>query len=323
MNHYFLGVDGGGTKTKFLLSDQDGNILSSDIQPTCHYMQCGLDGVTKVLETGLTNCIQKAAISLNQIAHAFVACAGYGDIPEDNKKIYNAAKAALKDIPFDIGNDTDNAIAGSLVGKDGIHVISGTGSIGILKHHNELIRCGGWHHIYGGDEGSAYWIACKLIQEFTKQSDGRHKKDVLYSYTKDVLNLNNDSDILQKTVVEWDFDRTKVASLSPIVYELAKRNTPSALQIYQQAANELAEIYVTLKEKSNEEEIIASYSGGVFKSEQFILDPLKTMLNEHHITLLDPQFEPDIGGLILAFEGYVTITDNVIQNLRKSSVSMN
>ena len=40
----YLGIDGGGTKTKLILCGQDGKVLAEDTRPTCHYMQVGLSG---------------------------------------------------------------------------------------------------------------------------------------------------------------------------------------------------------------------------------------------------------------------------------------
>ncbi|NME43563.1 ATPase [Faecalicoccus pleomorphus] len=315
MNNYFLGVDGGGTKTKFLVCDQEGHILSSSIQSTCHYLQCGFSGITEILNLGVKECCEKANIQPSMITNAFIACAGYGDIPEDSKQIYESVKRACKNMAFQVGNDTDNAIAGSLCGQDGIHVISGTGSIGILKENDTYTRCGGWHHIFGGDEGSAYWISCKLIQEFTKQSDGRHKKDSLYQYVKESLHLSKDSDILRLTVEDWNFDRKKVASLSKLVYDLAKSGNSSAQDIFTQAAQELAEIYITLQSLSKSESTLASYSGGVFNAKEFVLLPLKKILSTHDIRLSDPIFSPDIGSLILSFQNHVILNNSIKQNL--------
>ena len=66
--NYYLGVDGGGTKTKFIISDAFGRVQAQSIQPTCHYLQCGLDGVTKVMQDGLYDCLNSSAIKVEQIA---------------------------------------------------------------------------------------------------------------------------------------------------------------------------------------------------------------------------------------------------------------
>lgn len=75
------------------------------------------------------------------------------------------------------GTIRKNALAGSLLGKQGIHVIAGTGSIGLgFDKDSYYVRSGGWHHLFGGDEGSGYWIGCQLIRHFTMRRTEEKKK---------------------------------------------------------------------------------------------------------------------------------------------------
>ncbi|MEG0093854.1 MAG: BadF/BadG/BcrA/BcrD ATPase family protein [Erysipelotrichaceae bacterium] len=313
---YYLGVDGGGTKTKFLLCDSTGKTLAESTQPTCHYLQCGLEGVTKVMKDGLTECVKISNVEISKI---FVSCAGYGDIENDNLKIKNAVSMAFPDITFRVGNDTENALAGALAGKIGINIIAGTGSIALgIDSTGKTYRSGGWHHIFGGDEGSAYWIACHLILEFTRQSDGRDEKTFLYHYLKEKLNIKDDSDILQICVNDWNFDRTKVAALAALAYQMAKNNDPHAIRIYKAAAKELSEIILAVKQNLiYNKTVLVSYTGGVFKSEKFILNPLKNYLKNNSIKIVEPLLQPDQGSVILAMQmDNLKIDDKIIHNLQ-------
>lgn len=317
---YYIGIDGGGTKTKFLLCNEKGQILAEDTQPTSHYFQCGLDGVTNIIKTGIENCCTKTNLQSTDIVKCFAAIPGYGDIEDDNEKIQTAVAQGIHGISFEIGNDTDNGLAGSLAGKAGINIIAGTGSIGLgMNQKGETLRCGGWHHIFGGDEGSAYWLACKLILEFTRQSDGRDEKTVLYSYLKEKMNLVNDSDILTKTITEMDFDRTKIADLASHLYPLAQQNDKYALQFYKDAAKELYDIINTIRLSLHmeNEETLLSYSGGVFKSGDFILKPLQDCFANQNVKIVAPVLSPDAGSLLLALKmDQVEITDEIINNLK-------
>jgi N-acetylglucosamine kinase-like BadF-type ATPase len=317
---YFLGIDGGGTKTKFILCDEKGILHASSIQPTCHYLQCGLDGVSVVFRNGLQECLAIAKVSKEDIRYTFAACAGYGDIEEDNSKIEKAVAIALAPIPCTVGNDTENALAGSLAGQPGINLIAGTGSIGMgIDDRGVSFRSGGWHHAFGGDEGSAFWLASNLLRLFTRQSDNRDKKTILYSYMKEKMNWINDDDMLKECVVKWNFDRTKIASLAKHVYVLAELNDPHAIHLYQRAAEELGDIakaiYHTLNMKNK---TLLSYSGGVFNSKDYIVEPLKEYLKDISIDIIDPILTPDKGGVLLAMKlaGH-SINDEIIENLKK------
>ena len=50
---YFLGVDGGGTKTKFECYDESGALVSEISKPTCHLLQVSRENAVEVLQSGL------------------------------------------------------------------------------------------------------------------------------------------------------------------------------------------------------------------------------------------------------------------------------
>ena len=126
---YYLGIDGGGTKTKFSLCDEKGVLKTSIEETTCHYLQVGFDGVTKIINQGLDNVCKANGIKREDIAYAFAGMPGYGDAQRDMAPIKEAVKKAMQTIPFSIGNDGENALAGALCCKDGINIVAGTGSI--------------------------------------------------------------------------------------------------------------------------------------------------------------------------------------------------
>lgn len=316
---YYLSIDGGGTKTKILLTDENGIKLSENLQSTCHYLQCGLDGLTNIIKSGLLECLSTANLAYSDITYAFIAAAGYHDIDEDDPLIESAIEKAMNSIPFSVGNDMENAFAGALAMNCGINIVAGTGSIAYGKDSfGNTYRCGGWHHIFGGDEGSAYWFGCQLIREFTRQYDGRDTKTALYYHLKDTYGLTTASDILNLTVIDWDFDRSKVASLSTSVYELAKLGDPHALTFYCMAAKELSDMILATRNSLNFTTTVnVSYTGGVFKSGMYLLDPLSKCLENSNFILCPPILQPDCGGILLAMQySGQNITPNIIANLK-------
>jgi N-acetylglucosamine kinase-like BadF-type ATPase len=317
MNLY-LGIDSGGTKTKFILINDKAETIAESTQSASHYLQVGLDGLSNVMRKGLDDCLTQAEAQKEDIKYCFASVAGYGDIEKDNITIEGVMNCVFNPIPLTVGNDIENAYAGALASMPGIVVIAGTGSIGLgIDEFGNSTRCGGWHHAFGGDEGSAFWIGCKLIQAFTLQSDGREPKTLLYSYLKEKYHFDNDSDILQMTIVDWDFDRTKIASLAQDIDYLASQNDPSALSIYAQTAFELSRIIIAIKKKLKFEKTVhASYQGGVFKSRDFVIEPLKQYLEPHFIQLIPPITSPDMGSALLALKyGGVELTPLILANL--------
>ena len=64
---YYLGIDGGGTKTAFVLINNKGNILAEIEKGTCHHMQVGLEGFERVIKEGLKDILNIASICSTDI----------------------------------------------------------------------------------------------------------------------------------------------------------------------------------------------------------------------------------------------------------------
>ena len=316
---YYLGVDGGGTKTKFIICNEKGLKITSIEKTTSHYLQIGIDNLAGFISDGINEVCLKANITKEEINNAFLGIPGYDDIKKDTPFINKAIEKAMGNIKYSIGNDGLNALAGSLAGEDGINIVAGTGSIafGHNSDNNLTLSCGGWHHGIGSDEGSGYWFSVQLLKEFSRQSDGRDDKTILYDYVKEKLNLLDDSEILELVINNWKLDRTKVASLSKIVNELYELNDPYAIKIVDNASQELADIVNGLyKRLAYKNKIKASYSGGMFKMGDKLIKPFKEKLLPNKIELVTPVLKPEDGSIILALKNDgVIINEEIVNNL--------
>ena len=75
----FLGVDGGGTKTRFVLVDRDGNLLASQPGPGSYHLEIGMDGLRAVLADVLAALFGRAGIDGRAIAYAFFGIPAHGE----------------------------------------------------------------------------------------------------------------------------------------------------------------------------------------------------------------------------------------------------
>ena len=307
----YLGIDGGGTKTKLCLANDAGQPLAESIQPTSHYMQTGFDGMTAVLKSGVTAVCAQAGVSKEEIAYAFVGCPGYGEVSADTPRIGAAVAAALTSVPHRVGNDVENALAGALYGRAGINIVAGTGSIGFGKSPSgATMRCGGWHHAIGSDEGSGYWIGLRLLTAFTRQSDGRDGKTALYDAIREELGLLSDYDVIARVVDDWALDRTRIASLAPLAASLYDTGDPCAKRILADAAAELGRIVCTIYHGLHFSGVTqVSYTGGVFRMGERILTPMRAILKPQQMELIPPALPPDRGAVLLAMQQSGAVPD--------------
>ncbi|MFZ1094840.1 MAG: BadF/BadG/BcrA/BcrD ATPase family protein, partial [Xanthobacteraceae bacterium] len=168
----FLGVDGGGTKTHFVLVDSDGKLAAAHEGPTSDHLQVGIDGVREVLAAGLAALFREAGMDGSAVTYAFFGLPAHGEDSAAQVLLDGLPEPLLGHRRYRCGNDMICAWAGSLGGEDGINIVAGTGSIGYGERKGRSARAGGWGEIFG-DEGSAYWIAAQGLNIFTRMSDGR------------------------------------------------------------------------------------------------------------------------------------------------------
>jgi N-acetylglucosamine kinase-like BadF-type ATPase len=298
----FLGVDGGGTKTHFVVVDRDGKLVESCEGPNSYYPEIGIDGLRDVLAEGLAAVFDPAGIDGSAIAHAFFGLPAYG---EDS-----AAQVLLDALPepllghrrYRCGNDMVCAWAGSLGGEDGVNIVAGTGSIGYGERRGRSARAGGWGEVLG-DEGSAYWIAVQGLNAFTRMSDGRLSKGPLYETFRAELHLGADLDLCAKVMSEHT--RGSIAAMSRLVASAAHDGDSSAIQIFGEAARELAAIVEAVRqalEFEPGETVPVSYSGGVFNAGALILDPFRRHLEQRSgsYRVTAPILAPSGGAVIYA-----------------------
>lgn len=304
---YYIGIDGGGTKTKFL-AGRGLDVIGEYTAGGCHYMQIGFDGVEELFRKGVKEVCNNAGIQPEDVAFAYAGFAGYGDVVSDQPMIDEAIAKAFGNIPYAAGNDSENALEGALAGRPGINIIAGTGSIGSGRNAaGQFMRCGGWHYVLGGDEGSAYWLAWNLLKEYSRQADGRSEKTLVYDAVNRALDLHTDDEMVTRVVNEWNLDRTRIAGLAPVVTQLYHDGDPYAKALLSDCAEELAALAIVLYDKlgfadETDEPVPVSGTGGVFKIGPAVTEPFARILREHGMEYVEPAATPDVGALMLAIK---------------------
>ncbi|MHA1279986.1 MAG: N-acetylglucosamine kinase [Candidatus Helarchaeota archaeon] len=302
---YYLGVDGGGTKTAFILINEDGKIVSYQRKGNSYYVQVGFDKFRKILNAGITDVCKEVDIVISDINYSFFGIPAYGERKNDIPLLKEIVRDILQNDKFKCGNDAEAGWAGSLACQPGINLVGGTGAIGFGKdQYGNTARSGGWPY-FCGDEGSAYWLGKKLISLFEKESDGREEKTPLYEIVRKKFNLKSDFDFI--TVVQKDLkmQREEIAKLNLLLLQAAEQDDKRALDIYKEAAYEHSLTVEAIINKLNfaeNQEILVSYSGGVFKSGEYILKPLKDYISKDNIKLVEPILQPVSGAALYALE---------------------
>jgi N-acetylglucosamine kinase-like BadF-type ATPase len=321
----YLGVDGGGTKTALVLIDSDGAIRATHLAPGAYYLTIGLDALGTLLAGAVGSVLAKAALGVQDVAFAFFGLPAYG---EDSALVGALSRLPERCLPADrylCGNDMICGWAGSLLCADGISIVAGTGSICYGERNGAIARSGGWGELFS-DEGSAYWIACRGLNLFSRMSDGRAARGPLYEIVRQSLGITEDLDVCAHVFTRLGGDRARIAQLCQWVTQAAGVGDEAALNIVRQAAAELALMVDATRRQlgfTSAEPVAVSYSGGVFDNVgALLLDPFTASLQAHRsgYRVSEPKLPPSIGAALYAAKRHGRpLSSAAIERLRARS----
>ena len=179
MKKWYVGVDGGGTKTGIMAATKTDGERGAELTAGCSYQMLGVDGATKMIADGVKSSLQKVGAQITDCAGVCIGLPCYGEDARQDEAMRDSLRKALAPAPLHIVNDVEVGWAGALECQPGIHIVAGTGSIAFAKDESgHAARSGGWNEFFG-DEGSCYWIGKEAMSLFTKEADGRAAKGCL------------------------------------------------------------------------------------------------------------------------------------------------
>lgn len=325
MNHYVIGVDGGGTKTKFVLLDYSGNVIGRGKGDSTNYQAIGGKKLKEELLKGFTILMNSTNVSPNKIDLIFLGLAGAGR-ESDRIDIVSLFSDTEFDQKIVVDSDAMVALAGAFGTGPGIIIISGTGAICFGKSKTgKIVRAGGWGYLLG-DEGSGYFIGREAIIAALKDLDGRGEKTKLRDSLEKHFNLSSIDQIIPH-IYQDRIDRVAIAELAPIVFEQAIQGDTIAEEIIRQTGKELGILAKAVTQQLNfdGDEIKVALIGSIFKQKDMLINEISKELYEvsWNIEIADPLFAPQYGAALLALQkSGIEINEMLLTNLRDSMKQM-
>jgi len=299
----YLGVDGGGTKTEFVCSDENGAVLARALTGTTYHLQVGLDEAVARIAEGVGAVCSQLAVTPAALRFSFFGLPAYGEDAAVDPLLNAACGRILAHKRYACDNDMVCGWAGSLACADGINLVAGTGSIGYGERQGLSARVGGWGEMFS-DEGSAYWIAIQGLNAFTRMSDGRLAAGPLHRAFVAALDLGNDLEICARVMGEAGMSRDAIAALAPIVVQAVGEGDAHAAGILDRAGAELAQMAQALRTRlgfSASETVLLSWSGGVLTKQDAVRAALLRALEQQApYEVITPRHEPGMGAALYA-----------------------
>lgn len=284
-----VGVDAGGTKTKAVAYDCEGNFIGDGFSGSGNYHNVGL---TKALEH-----IKEAvsiAIRGNEPDIVAMGVAGL-DSRFDLENFTPLASTIAKKVI--IQHDGVIALFAETLGEPGVVVIAGTGSVVEGFDGKQFLRIGGRGWLLS-DDGSAYWVGRKALRKVLKMMDGIEEKTTLYYKVLEKISVR-DIDELVLWAYESSCKIDLIASIAVVVDEAAREGDEKAMEIIRSGAELLASQAVALANRIGID--IVYLKGGMFKSELY-RGYFVSYLNRFGIKGDLGKRDPELGAVILGYK---------------------
>ncbi len=287
---YLLGIDGGGTKTEFLLTDLEKNAVRRIILGASNPVNIGIENTKALLSKGISQVC--GGIDYGRIS-VFAGIAGCGT--ESNAASIRDFLSGFGFASFGAGSDADNAVSAALKGKNGVAVIMGTGIIAFGILDGETHRAGGRGYLIDKG-GSGFCFGSDALNAAFEFIDGRGGSELMLKLVEERLVAPLTASI-SRIYAEG---AAYTASFAPVVFEAYKQGDKTAEAIIDRNAYEAAKIIRAACGNSEEKRKNIVIVGGLCRQKD-ILEPFiaKHLGKEHSFRFSD---EPTVNGALYNIE---------------------
>ncbi|MXZ21874.1 MAG: hypothetical protein F4Y84_14940 [Caldilineaceae bacterium SB0665_bin_25] len=173
---YFLGIDGGATKTHIVLSNGTGRPVVEGQSGPSNYHIVGVEQAAANLSAAISQAFADSAVVPDAVKAACAGMAGF-DGASDRKNVQKILTSALEASGMHCSwrslNDSVVAWAGAFHGDPGALIASGSGAVAFAVGENgRSARADGLGH-WLGDAGSGYDIGRRGLRAALAALDGR------------------------------------------------------------------------------------------------------------------------------------------------------
>ena len=293
----YLGVDGGGTKTRVVAGDENKNIILKETGETINFYSVGMKKARENFKSIIDRVSKKLGVC--EFESVFIGSSAL-ECEADEKTIRDFTHGILKAKKIGMNSDLFVALKSAKCDGAKIVVISGTGSMATGEDEKgNISKRGGWGHILG-DEGSAYSISLSLLKKAVKEYDNSRSETLI----SEICEKSGVDDFSQLTdfIYSENTTKEKIASLSVLVDQKAQKGDLLCSEILKSECEALFETVKPLVCLLGENTPVFLY-GGVFQNSAFFRNEFISLVNNDFpdidVSLLDTP--PENGAL---FESY-------------------
>ena len=317
----FCGVDGGGSKTMCVVGDERGRVLGVGVAGPANPSIVGVEGACEAVRKAVVAALREASGARASVV--FAALAGAGSWRR-GKTLVEALSGKGPWDRVEVGPDALAALMSVTLGKPGVVVIAGTGSVALSTDgEGNVYKVGGWGWLVD-DEGGGFYLGREGIRRALMAYDGRGPATLLAELVERALGASSLEDVVDRIAL-GELGVREIAMLAPTVIEAYRRGDEVAAEILRDACRSLAVAAAAAAKKAGlKGGVKVGVCGGVFEgSAEFRAEfekALKKLLPEAEV--VSPAVKPAVGALLLAYRcGGVQLKEEVVDTVLRTALS--
>lgn len=281
-----LAIEGGGTKTRILLAQDDGAVVARELGGPASVLYLDPKAFAREMLGILHRMRQVADRAGGRVER--VGLAG----PMERPLVEDLVRAAFGPVAFIGAGESEIALSLHYL-TWGVSLVAGTGaSCRGINRRGEHVSRGGFGPQFG-DEGSGAWIGREAVSAVMRADDGREETTLLKEKLLEAYRVQRAWDMFQFVDQSGHVSATKIAAFVPFVFDAARSGDAVARRICRRAGRELGRLVAAVAQGLTWEEtpVPLVLTGGVFNGGALILTPLRRVLLEH---ALDMEMRPPV-----------------------------
>lgn len=309
-----IGVDGGGTHTLAVGARPDGTVVAYARGPGINYYKIGMEKARENLRVLVNELTAQSGCGYAELCIGMSAL----DAQADAETVRAFAGAAFDADKIDMQSDAYTALIGFTLGKPGMIVICGTGSIiMLLDGANQTHVSGGWGHLLY-DAASSYALASEGLRAAIDAWEGVGIPTTLCEAATVHFDLQTPRMLIEK-IYAPDATPDKIALFARDVLTHAAAGDMAAKAIVERQLDHLAAQAAGLLRQHPEVRQAGLY-GGVFQHHALARERFAQLLREKAgpVDTRQLSYPPEIGALIHCFMKRGTLSDALLDRLRQS-----
>ncbi len=217
---YIVGFDGGGTKTRCVLGDLEGNILADFTSNASNHQTVGIAETKSVLNELLNKVLATTNANLSDINFAFLGLAG-ADLQPDFDLLNDMCSEIFGNVKFEVVNDAWIIMRSGTSEPYGAVSICGTGAnAGATNKNGDMKILRALYYDLGGAGGGGE-IASSALHYAFRSDEKTYTKTSLETEVPKVLGYESINSLLDNLYPVDKISGTNIRKLPPLVFKLA------------------------------------------------------------------------------------------------------